>query len=487
MVGGATSPEAVRVLIVDDNRDFAENLAELARLHALLPTVATSRREALRALGESDFDVVVLDQKLPDGRGTELLSEVRRRSPDVVPLVITAFVSLDTTVAALNEGAFAFLDKDADPEEIVATLARAAENARLRRENRSLRQLQAAILGAIPDFLLLIDDDGIVRSVNQSHRAFCPRPPADALGKPLESIVAPFLRGAIDLKAWLSELRTDRELEERMVELVDGSGRALILGLRAIRLEEMPHPRVLLRVVDLTDRISLERRLTESEHLATLGRLVSSIAHEVRNPLAGVRALAQLMQRSLKDRPKERENVTEILQLTDRMHATLSDLLDFARPALRREETLSLRALLEALSVEAKRWPVSDERAVELVAQNGADAEVHAARDRLAGAFANLIENALQAVAAGGRVRVTLRRAGDFAEVDVEDDGPGVDPEILPRLFQPFVTTKTRGTGLGLSIVKKSIDGLRGTIAVDRSDALGGARFRVRLPCGPRG
>jgi signal transduction histidine kinase len=486
VVGGATTPDSVRVLIVDDNKDFAENLAELAQLHGMRPTVATSRREALRSLAESEYDVVVLDQKLPDGRGTELLSEVRQRCPDVVPLVITAFVSLDTTVAALNEGAFAFLDKDADPEEIVATLARAAENARLRRENRSLRQLQAAILGAIPDVLLLIDDDLIVRSVNQSHRAFCPRPPADALGEPLEAIVAPFLRSAIDLRAWLAELREQSELEERMVELRDDAGRSLILGLRAIRLEEMPHPRVLLRVVDLTDRISLERRLTESEHLATLGRLVSSIAHEVRNPIAGVRALAQLMQRSLRDRPKDRENVDEILQLTARMHATLSDLLDFARPAVRREELLSLRSLLESLQVEAKRWPVCDERSVELVAPPGVDAELLAARDRLAGTFANLLENALQAIPSGGKVRVTLRRSGDIAEVDVEDDGPGIDPEILPRLFQPFVTTKTRGTGLGLSIVKKAIDGLRGTITVERSTALGGARFRVRLPCAPR-
>jgi signal transduction histidine kinase len=168
------------------------------------------------------------------------------------------------------------------------------------------------------------------------------------------------------------------------------------------------------------------------------------------------------------------------------MHATLSDLLDFARPAVRREELLSLRSLLESLQVEAKRWPVCDERSVELVAPPGVDAELLAARDRLAGTFANLLENALQAIPSGGKVRVTLRRSGDIAEVDVEDDGPGIDPEILPRLFQPFVTTKTRGTGLGLSIVKKAIDGLRGTITVERSTALGGARFRVRLPCAPR-
>jgi len=69
----------------------------------------------------------------------------------------------------------------------------------------------------------------------------------------------------------------------------------------------------------------------------------------------------------------------------------------------------------------------------------------------------------------------------------VTDDGPGIPGEVLPRIFEPLFTTRSIGTGLGLSIVKKSIDGLRGTIAVDRSKALGGARFRVRLPCAPRG
>ncbi len=474
--------DAVRVLIVDDNRDFAENLAALAQLQGLEPAVAHDRRQALALARDGAFDVAVVDQKLPDGRGTELLAELRRLAPDLVALVVTAFVSLDNSLAALNEGAFAFVGKDADPEELVATLVRAAENARLRRENRGLRGLQESILLAIPDFLVLVDAQGRVQSANQRHPAFCLHEPAQVLGRPLREVVASLVRDQLDLAAWLEDVMAGRAPHERTLELRDVRGRSSIFGLRAVRLDHAPKPQMLLRAVDLTERISLERRLTETEHLATLGRLVSSIAHEIRNPLAGIRALAQLLERRLKAEPRDRENAEEILALTDRMHATLSDLLAFARPAPRRDEPIELGALLEGLVVEARRWPAADGRRVELVREADARLELVAARDRVTGLFANLLENALHAAPAGGCARLTCRRRADRFEVDVEDDGPGIPDEMRASLFQPFFTTKTRGTGLGLSIVKKTVDALAGTIEVDRSAALGGALFRVGVP-----
>ncbi len=481
MIRGETRLDAVRVLIVDDNRDFAENVAGLAQLRGLDPTVVYDRASALAIAATDSFDIAIVDQKLPDGRGTELLAELRNLMPDLVTMVVTAFVSIENSLAALREGAFAFVGKDCEPSELVETIARAAENARLRRENRALRQLHEATLLAIPDFLLLVDRAGLVESVNRTHAALCPGPPQLAIGRPLDDIVAPFVREQSSLLDWLDRVRSGAATAERTLECPDVAGVPLIVGLRAVALESDSEPLVLLRAVDLTERISLERRLSESEHLAALGRLVSSIAHDLRNPLAGIRALTQLLRRSAGESPRDAENLDEIVGLADRMNATLSDLLDFARPGTRREQPLQLAELLSAVVVEARRWPVANGHTIELDLAPKA-AVVRGVRERVEGLFANLIDNALQAAPVGGHIRLALDVDSADAEIAVEDDGPGIAADVLPRLFQPFVTTKTRGTGLGLSIVKKNVDALGGTVVVDRSPKLGGARFRVRLP-----
>jgi signal transduction histidine kinase len=164
------------------------------------------------------------------------------------------------------------------------------------------------------------------------------------------------------------------------------------------------------------------------------------------------------------------------------MHATLSDLLDFARPGGRREETIDLVALAESLQKEALRWPFAKGRRVEFVRVGERPLQLVAAPERVFGAIENLVQNALHAVAANGRVRLTLADSEGGCELTVEDDGPGIAADVLPRLFQPFFTTKTRGTGLGLSIVKSTVESLGGSIEVGRSRDLGGASFRLRLP-----
>jgi signal transduction histidine kinase len=474
--------DRVRVLIVDDHRDFAENLAELGRMNSLAPVICGSCDEARRLIVEELFDVAIVDQHLPDGLGLDLLTDLRARSPDVVTIVVTAFVSLDDTLAALNHGAFAFLAKDSDPDELLAIIARAAENAKLRRENRGLRDLREAILHALPDLVLLVDASTRIVSVNRRHPVFCPGPPAAAAGLPVREAVAPFLRDQFDVGEWLREAQARGGETERTVEVRDDAGRLWILGLRTLPLSTDASTLLLVRVADLTDRIALERQLNDAQHLATLGRLVSSIAHELRNPLAGIRALSQILQRRLAGAPEDRENASEILALTDRMHATLSDLLEFARPGGRREETIDVAELVEGVHREALRWPSAERRRLEYRRIGGRPLQRVAARDRISGAIENLVQNALHAAPPDGRVRLTLADTERGCEVIVEDDGPGVPADVLPRLFQPFFTTKTRGTGLGLSIVKSTVQSLGGTIDVGRSDDLGGARFRLRLP-----
>lgn len=409
---------------------------------------------------------------------------MRASQPDLVTVIVTAFASVDSTLAALNEGAFAFLTKDSAPEVLVDTLLRAAENAQLRRENRRLRQTHEAILAAMPDLLLIVDSKLEVQNANHRHPMLCAAAPEPALPCPLVEFLAPFVRDRIEWMRLVLETRPDSPREASLT-LRSDTGDIRSFSVRSTRLKNVHEPLLLIQVVDISDRVDLVRKLSESEGLATLGRLVAIIAHELRNPITGIRALAQMLNKTLGKDHSERDSVEEILTLTRRMSATLADILAYSRPRDPREnaeERIAVSELLEHVEREGRRWPACEGRSIEFVTSVQEPIFVLGERDRLFAAIANLAENALHACSEGGHVRLGLERAGERAVITIDDDGPGIPDEHVKRVFDPFFSTKKGGTGLGLPIVKATVDRHGGTLDVERSKLLGGARMIVRLP-----
>lgn len=501
MIRAAQRDRPVRLLVADDNRDFAANLADLARLHGFEADIVHSVRDARQVGSEREYDVAVVDQRLPDGRGVDLIARWRFEHPDLVPIVVTAFASVDATLAALNQGAFAFVTKDSEPEVLVDALLRAAENAVLRRENRILRRTQEAILAALPDQLLLVDRQLVVQSSNRQDPQLCRRDHDVAPPCPLLDFLAPAVVERLDWKRLILERNHSGALESSLTIRSEGD-RTRTYSVRATRLDPTLQTHVgatgrrvdadtadaltLVQIVELTDRVELERRLSESEGLATLGRLVAIIAHELRNPITGIRALGQMLQKTLGANHADAESVTEILSLTDRMNSTLADILAYSRPRGWKEEPVDLRELVLRVEREGRRWPACEGRSLAAsVPSDGRALVVIGERERLFSAFSNLVENALHACAEGGHVRISLGTDGDFATVTVEDDGPGIPPERRARVFDPFYSTKKGGTGLGLPIVKTTVDRHGGAIAVGPARDLAGAAFTVRLPLDP--
>jgi PAS domain S-box-containing protein len=385
-------------------------------------------------------------------------------------------------VAAINQGASAFITKDGDPDEIVGAILRAGETARLRRENLRLREIQNRVLSSIPDLLVLADENLEVFSVNHQHRHFCTMELSQALGRPLGDVVSGEVRDNDEWREILNAARQSVEHTESLLTVREANGSASIFSVGVVRVSASPSPLILFRLIDVTESIELERRLSESESLAALGRMASTIAHEIRNPIAGIRALVQLLKPRFGAGDPDQESIDEILRLADRMTATLSDLLSFAKPGDTESETVELGRLLEDVAAETARWPSRDGRHLETRLQPDHSMLVAGRRERLFGAIANLLENAFEAAPPQGAVRLSVESGAEHCEVTVEDSGAGVADEDRMRLFRPFFTTKTRGTGLGLSIVKKTVDACGGEIEVTRSEELGGACFRVRFP-----
>jgi hypothetical protein len=241
---------------------------------------------------------------------------------------------------------------------------------------------------------------------------------------------------------------------------------------------------------DVTDRTQLEAQLSHSERLASLGMLAAGVAHEINNPLASVLAGVESLQRWLVrvDMPEpERADATEVLGLLEqgarRCRETTDKLLLLGQPYATRPVWVDLNHAvsdtLALISFSARR------QHVEVSADLDAEApQVWGRESALRGVLMNLCLNAVQAMSSGGHLRVSTYRVGDDrVGLRVEDDGPGISPEHLHRIWDPFFTTKPvgQGTGLGLSITQRIIARHGGEVRVESTPGTG-ARFLIELP-----
>lgn len=230
---------------------------------------------------------------------------------------------------------------------------------------------------------------------------------------------------------------------------------------------------------DITQRKLHEQRLREQATLASLGEMAAVVAHEVRNPLAGIRGGVQLLASHLPPGSDAHEFVGDIVARIDSLNAAIGDLLAFARLREPKLGPVDLSVLLADI-VRSFRLD-RDLTKVDWEVEAPDGLVVEADVDQLRLALTNLALNAAQAVAPSGRVTLAARLEEHGCVIEVADTGPGVAPDMRERIFEPFVTTKHRGTGLGLPTARRVIEAHGGTVAlVDRPR--GGTIARVILP-----
>lgn len=237
-------------------------------------------------------------------------------------------------------------------------------------------------------------------------------------------------------------------------------------------------------------------RLDRSERLATLGQVAASLAHEIRNPLAGIAGAVGVMADELPDTDPRKEIMEEILSQTRRLTKTVQDLLTFARPATPTLGPCDLHQVLDRVLLLVAEDPIA--KGVRLVRNYAPNLPRLEADDKQLGqVFLNLLLNAAQAMHGDGQVTITTRLDGTrradgepsatgdrhTIEASLTDTGPGIPPAVLSDLFTPFFTTKPRGTGLGLAISRRIVEDHGGWIRVE-SVPQQGATFRVGLPVG---
>jgi hypothetical protein len=233
------------------------------------------------------------------------------------------------------------------------------------------------------------------------------------------------------------------------------------------------------------NRTELERlhqmEMARAEHLATIGELAAGLAHEIRNPLAGIAGVVEVMGRELPKESSSRAVLPEVQGEIHHIQTILNDLLAYARPRPPDFHPADLNATVEQAVFLARQQVRSKPIEIVFVPNKNLPRVVHDPV-QIQQVVLNLILNGIQAIPGQGKIEVTLRaERGEFAVVRITDTGKGIAKESLPKIFKPFFTTRKEGTGLGLPLAKGIVESHQGRIEV-RSELGHGSQFEVWLP-----
>ena len=236
-------------------------------------------------------------------------------------------------------------------------------------------------------------------------------------------------------------------------------------------------------LIDVSSLKRMEERIRQLDRLAALGRFASSVAHELRNPLTGIATGVQYLSRGFPEGDERHDSVAFILREVVRLNTIIQDLFTASRPREIQLEPVRLQDVASRALRGLK--PTPDDAGVRIELER-ADTwpTVTGDADQLQQVLLNLVQNAVQATPAGGRIVIRASAEADGAVLEVEDSGAGISPEHLPRIFDPFYTTRTKGTGLGLFVAHGIVQRHRGSIEV-KSELGSGALFRIFLPKNP--
>jgi signal transduction histidine kinase len=221
-------------------------------------------------------------------------------------------------------------------------------------------------------------------------------------------------------------------------------------------------------------------QMSRAEHFATLGELAAGLAHEIRNPLAGIAGVVEIISRDLPPSSPARAVVKDVRVEIAQINHILTDLLQTARPHPPAIQRSDLNTTIEHAVMLARQQALS--RPIEILfKKNSALPEIEHDSDQIHRVLLNLLLNAIQAIEGSGRVTVELQPRAQTVAITISDTGRGILPEHLPNIFRPFFTTKGNGTGLGLSLARRIVEEHHGHIEV--TSAVGeGSKFVVSLP-----
>lgn len=333
--------------------------------------------------------------------------------------------------------------------------------------------------------VLAVTRDGRIAAINQpAYRILGLDSSPDDSGKP----VGDLLRSEPELARVLTRASEGGHLPNRVELRLKGSGRVIGYTLSEVTDERGARAGTAMFFKDLTRVEQLEERERLRDRLATLGEMAAAIAHEVKNPLAGIEVMSGVLKRKLAGNAEAQAMLNDIINECKLANSIVVEVLEFVRPIrLEVEEHVPLAPVLRDSVTMASSTTPPGGTIIDVDVPAGIPA-VPGDPNQLRQLFTNLLTNAFEALEGRGHVGIRARLADAVDEgdqphvvIEVRDDGPGISEETAERVFSPFFTTKPKGSGLGLAIVRKVVDAHDGHIDLTTPPE-GGTCFRVSLP-----
>ena len=361
-----------------------------------------------------------------------------------------------------------------------------AQAGRLARAQDALEETQAlhrAVVETIVDGIVVIDQAGVMEWTNRATQQMFGYDAAELAGRNVSMLMPPADSSSHDgyLRRYLSTgerriIGIGREVRGRRK---DGREFPLYLAVGETTVNEERKFTGIVR--DLSETKRLEQLLQERQTLARIGELAAVVAHEVRNPLAAIRGVVEVIQTRFAEGSSDRKVLGDLLTRVDSLDHLVGDLLVYARPA----PPVFRRVHVLALVRDTATLVANDKAATPLRFEiTGDDVELWLDPAQMGRAVLNLMTNAAQAMRPQGVVRVSGAKIGERYQVTFADDGPGMPADVMQRCLEPFFTTKTRGTGLGLPIAKRVVDEHGGAFTIATAPGAG-TKVTIELPLMP--
>jgi two-component system sensor histidine kinase PilS (NtrC family) len=343
-----------------------------------------------------------------------------------------------------------------------------------------MQQFQREILDNMNNGFLITDNAGTVLLVNLAAERILSLEADEAIGKPVQEIlrVPPGEECPV-----ITALRSDRDFTRYEYTGLTGVGHTMLLGLSTSRMYDWRRRKtgMIASFSDLTELEKMREELKRQDRLSVVGELAAGLAHEIRNPVAAIRGAVDELPTSLDDPPVAKRLADIARRESDQLNAIVSNFLDFARKPRMRREAFDVCGLVEEIVDSLRRkYEGNGALRIEVLAPSQV-CPVSGDRTQIRQVFVNLAKNAIEAMDEKGALTVTIAPGQAFAEIRFDDEGPGIDPDKVARIFEPFYTTKDSGVGMGLAICLRIVTAHDGTLRA-ASRAGGGASMSVRLP-----
>jgi PAS domain S-box-containing protein len=457
------------IITTDENGIIISCSAGGNELLGLLPGEALGRKASSYCAGGPAEAARIRERLEREGRLRSYLTDVVHAGGHMIPvaLAMSAIRRADGSVAGF-----------------LVVAHNLSDIRRLEDELATKNRFMANILQDSADAIVTLDPEDYITSWNRGAEAIFGFSPTEAVGKHVSILIPPELRDSRELAEIKEKLWKQGAVRSYQTERMTREGKRLqvIFTRTAIRDDSGRLIGSSAVLKDVTTFRNLERQLADTEHLATLGELSAGLAHEIKNPLAGIKGAIDVIRDSMPGADIHREILGDVLHEVNRIDKIVRDLLNYAKPKPPSLSDIHLTETAQRIITMVRQSAKNEALSIRLEVRDEMP-DFTGDETQMEQVLLNLLLNAQNAMPQGGIIAVRLLYdAEDFmVRIEVEDNGSGMSEEIRKKIFHPFFTTRIDGTGLGLATCLKNVQYHGGTIDV-QSEPGRGTKFTVTIP-----